>query len=187
MIQPVTVEESGESLADYATVPIAFELRAVLDVQVIARGLGGFALEQQEIDPPCVKDYDADKGEGPTRWGDRWDISNWGIHSAFRDGSRVGGCVVAHDTPGVNKLEGRKDIAVLWDIRVAPEHRRDGIGSSLFQAAVAWTRRRSCRLLMVETQNINVPACRHTRESACPGRRTQGSIEMVAGHDPRVW
>ena len=74
--------------------------------------------------------------------------------------ARQGGCVIAHDTPGVHKLEGRTDIAVLWDIRVAPQNRGKGIGGSLIEAAIAWSKRHKCRRLKVETQNINVPACR---------------------------
>jgi hypothetical protein len=30
--------------------------------------VGGFALSQRKIETPYVKDYDAFKGEGPTRW-----------------------------------------------------------------------------------------------------------------------
>ena len=167
MIEPDIVEQSVEDLTDYSSVPISFEVRAILDVQVIDRGLGGFVLSERKNETPYVKDYDAFKGEGPTRWAKRWDISNWGVISAFVNGSRVGGCVVAYDTPGVHKLEGRRDVAALWDLRVHPDHRRSGIGSRLFQAAVAWAKSRNCRLFKVETQNINVPACRLYAKHGC--------------------
>ncbi|NQT85506.1 GNAT family N-acetyltransferase [bacterium] len=167
MTQPDIIEQSVADLSDYSTIPIAFEARAILDVEVVDHGLGGFVLSEREIESPHVKDYDAFKGEGPAPWADRWDISNWGILSAFLDGSRVGGCVVAWDTPGVHKLEGRKDVAALWDLRVHPAHRRTGVGSKLFQAAVAWAKERGCRCLKVETQNINVPACRFYARQGC--------------------
>jgi ribosomal protein S18 acetylase RimI-like enzyme len=57
-------------------------------------------------------------------------------------------------------LEGREDIVVLWDIRVAPPMRGQGIGSALFAAVEECARSRGCRMLKVETQNINVGACR---------------------------
>jgi streptothricin acetyltransferase len=161
------IEESVADLAAYGSVPIAFEARTVLDIEVVDRGMGGIALSEREIETPYVKDYDAYEEGGPARWADRWDISNWGVISAFLDGSRVGGCVVAYDTPGVHKLEGRKDVAALWDLRVHPDHRYMGIGSKLFGEAVAWATRRQCRFLKVETQNINVPACRLYMKHGC--------------------
>jgi GNAT superfamily N-acetyltransferase len=167
MVEPEIVEQSVEDLGEYSSVPIWFEVRSVLDVRVIDHGLGGFVLSERRIETPYVKDYDAFKGAGPTRWGDRWDISNWGVLSAFVKGSRAGGCVVAYDTLGVHKLEGRQDIAALWDLRVHPDLRGNGIGSRLFQAAVAWATKRNCCILKVETQNINVPACRLYAKLGC--------------------
>ncbi len=57
-------------------------------------------------------------------------------------------------------LEGHDDLAVLWDIRVHPQMRGRGIGSALLQAVERWTLARGGASLKVETQNINVPACR---------------------------
>jgi GNAT superfamily N-acetyltransferase len=54
----------------------------------------------------------------------------------------------------------RSDLAVLWDIRVQPERRGRGVGKALFYASVDWACRRGCRQLKVETQNVNVAACR---------------------------
>jgi GNAT superfamily N-acetyltransferase len=154
------VEETTEVLPEYGRIPISFEVRSVFDVQLLEGGLHGIRLAEHRITHPYVKDYDALKGEGPARWARRWNIANWGVISAFAGGARMGGCVIAYDTPGVHKLEGRRDIAVLWDIRVAPLCRGKGIGGLLIEAAVAWAKRRNCRMLKAETQNINVPACR---------------------------
>jgi ribosomal protein S18 acetylase RimI-like enzyme len=49
---------------------------------------------------------------------------------------------------------------VLWDIRVSPDVRGKGIGSRLARRCEAWAISRGCRQLKVETQNINVRACR---------------------------
>jgi GNAT superfamily N-acetyltransferase len=159
-------EESLASMAEYAAVSIAFEMRRVLDVELIDGGLGGFALPERVLDVPYVKDYDADDG-GPARWRERFEVSNWGFLGARTGGRLVGGAAVAWDTPGVTMLEGRRDLAVLWDIRVAPEVRGTGVGAALFRAAEAWAAARGCRQLKVETQNVNVPACRFYARQGC--------------------
>jgi len=160
MVNVKIVEEPITKLPKYGQIPISFEVRSVFDVQLVDGGLQGFRLSERKIDPPWVKDYDAFKDQGPTRWAKRWDISNWAIISAFQESRHIGGCVIAYDTPGVDKLEGRQDIAALWDLRVEPHFRREGIGGRLVEAAIVWARKHKCRLLKVETQNINVPACR---------------------------
>jgi ribosomal protein S18 acetylase RimI-like enzyme len=79
----------------------------------------------------------------------------------------VGGAVAAWNTPSVDMLEGRSDLAVLWDVRVDPEYRERGVGHCLFTAVTDWARTRGCRTLKVETQNINVPACRFYARQGC--------------------
>ena len=128
------------ALAEYALLPIAFRVDQVLDVT--ARAEGGFALSARALEIPYVKDYDAVDGEGPLHWSRRFDVSNWTLFTARVAGSRVGGATVAFNTPGVTMLEGRRDLAVLWDIRVAPDARGKGIGSALFERVEAWTRRK---------------------------------------------
>jgi GNAT superfamily N-acetyltransferase len=169
------VEEAVADLAAYGSVPIAFEVRSTFDVEVVDGGLGGIVLSERAVEAPYVKDYDAYEG-GPVRWRERWDISNWGVISAFLEGRRVGGVVVAFDTPGVYKLEERKDIAAVWDLRVHPAHRHKGIGSRLFGEAISWAKDKKCHLLKVETQNINVPACRLYAKQGC----TLGAVNRYA-------
>ncbi len=160
-------EEPIAALADLADIPIAFEVRRVLDVSVRDQGLGGFILTERVVDAPYVKDYDAVEGEGPRRWAQRFDVSNWGLILAHVDGERAGAGVVAFDTPGVDMLEGRRDLAVLRDIRVVPRLRRQGVGTALLRAAEEWAQARGCRRLKIETQNINVPACRFYARHGC--------------------
>ena len=158
-------EEPMTALAEYALLPIAFHVGQVLDVT--ARAEGGLALSARRLEIPYVKDYDAVDGEGPLHWSRRFDVSNWGLFTARVAGSRVGGATVAFDTPGLTMLEGRRDLSVLWDIRVAPNARGKGIGSALFERVEAWARARSCRQLKVETQNINLPACGFYARHGC--------------------
>ena len=87
--------------------------------------------------------------------------------AAYLAGVRVAGAVVAIRTEGLDLLEGREDLALLWDLRVAPESRNRGIGSALFAAAVRWSRARGCAQLEVETQNINVSACNFYARRGC--------------------
>lgn len=161
------MEQSVDDLREYGTVPIAFQVEQIFDVTTIDNGLGGIVLQLRDVENPYVKDYDGIRGEGPARWSDRWDISNWGVLAAFDGDLRIGGCVLAYDTPGVCMLGGRKDLTVLWDLRVAPGYRGTGVGSRLFNEATEWARRRGCSLLCVETQNINVPACRFYEGQGC--------------------
>lgn len=160
-------EEPIAGLAQYARVPIAFEVHEVLDLVVREGGLGGFGLVERRLDVPWMKNYDDYAGERPARWAIRFDVSKWGLLTAEADGRPVGGAVVAFDTPGVDMLEGRSDLAVLWDLRVAPEMRGRGVGAALFRAAEAWAVARGCHQLKVETQNINVPACRFYARQGC--------------------
>lgn len=164
---PIEVgEEPFSAIHDYAAIPIAFEVRRILDVGVTGGGLGGFVLSERPVHVPYMKDYDALDG-GPARWAGRFDVSNWGLLSARVDGRMVGGAAVAFGTPGLMMLEGRTDLAVLWDIRVAPDARGTGVGAALFRAAEAWAAARGCRRLKVETQNINLPACRFYVRQGC--------------------
>jgi GNAT superfamily N-acetyltransferase len=153
------------ALAEYALLPIAFRVDRVLDVT--ARADGGFVLSARRLEIPYVKDYDAIDGEGPLHWTRRFDVSNWRLFTGRVAGSRVGGATVAVDTPGLTMLEGRRDLSVLWDIRVLPDARGKGIGSALFERVEAWSRTQGCRQLKVETQNVNARACGFYARHGC--------------------
>jgi len=167
------------ALAEYAAVPIAFVVDKILQVTVVDGGLGGISLTETAVTDPYVKDYDAVEGAGPAHWPERFDISNWGLISGRRDGTRVGGAVIAVKTPGLRMLGARDDIAVLWDIRVSSAERSAGLGSALFQAAADWAATRSCRWLKIETQSVNAAACRFYQKLGC----TLGAIDRFAYPD----
>jgi GNAT superfamily N-acetyltransferase len=158
------IEETAPSLADYADIPIAFEVREVLDV--IGDADGPVRLEPRQLPVPSVKDYDA-IGGAPARWAERFDLSTWGFFSAWSGARCVGRAAVALDTASLEMVAGLSDVAVLWDIRVAPPARRHGVGSALFDAATAWASSKGCRQLVAETQNINVAACRFYARRGC--------------------
>jgi len=179
-----TADVSSRLLVAYAAVPIAFEVTSVLSARRAADQ--SFVLTEHALESPYVKDYDA-IGDGPLDWAARFDTSQWVLFVAQAEGRSLGGATVAFGTSGLDMLEGRRDLAVLWDIRVAPSARRRGVGRALFDAAVDWALARGCRELKVETQNINVVACRFyaalgcelrvVREDAYP--RCQGEAEFL--------
>lgn len=160
-------EEPVSGLAGQAQVSIAFEVDRIFDVEPQAGAPSGFALVERRLDVPYVKNYDSVEEDKPSQWAKRFDVSNWGFIVARLNGGCVGGAVIAFNTPDVDMLEGRGDLAVLWDIRVLPEFRGRGVGALLFQAAEAWALARGCRQLKVETQNINVPACKFYAGQGC--------------------
>jgi GNAT superfamily N-acetyltransferase len=131
------IEEPTSDLAGYGQVAIAFEVRSVLDV-VAAADDDRYELSERVVDIPYMKDYDAADGERPTEWPTRFDVSHWGFWAAMQRGRRVGGAAIAFRTPGLSMLEDRQDLAVLWDIRVAPHVRRQGVGSFLLGAVERW-------------------------------------------------
>lgn len=184
----MTVEVRQEPLAalgEYATVPIAFEVRSVFEV---AEAGEGFELVERPVAAPYVKDHDAIPGEGPAAWAMHFDLSSWALFAAWRDGRRVGGAAVAFDTPGVDMLEGRRDLAVLWDIRVAPDVRAQAVGTALFRAAEDWARARGCTELKVETQNIDVPACRfYARQGCVLAEATRGAYPTLPHEVQLIW
>lgn len=155
----VDVEEEGTpALARYARVPIAFAVREVAEVIEAPDGRGTLALRPRVIEQPYVKDYDDDGG--PEAWASRFDLSHWRFFAARVAGERVGGAAVVFRAPDVDMLRGRQDVALLWDIRVAREMRGRGVGASLVAAVEAWSAAHGAEWLEVETQNVNVPACR---------------------------
>ncbi len=160
-------EEPASALVEYARVPIAFVVRERLALRTPAAGLGGLHLVPEPVNPPWTKDYDANPDHHPSAWARRFDLAPWGILAAYVGLERVGGAVIAWGTPAVDLLEGRSDLAVIWDLRVAPAWRERGVGAALFQRAEAWALARSVRWLKVETQNVNAGACRFYARQGC--------------------
>ena len=155
------------ALAEYARIPIGFTVDRVLDVTAPANAQGGFMTAERRLETPYQKDYDAMDGEGPLHWARRFDLSRWALFTARVGDRRVGGATVAFDTADLTMFEGRRDLTVLWDIRVTPDVRGRGIGSALFERVEAWALMKGCRQLKVETQNTHVGACRFYQRRGC--------------------
>ena len=157
-----------EALVRYAEIPGRFRVESVLHIEQIDGGLGGLAMTERPLDKPYVKEFDdLEEVDNPTTWPRRFDLTNCGLFLALDSDKPVGGAAVAFRSPQVQMLEGRDDLAVLWDIRVHPDRRCEGIGTKLFQHAVEWTREQNCSPLKIETQDTNVPACKFYAALGC--------------------
>jgi GNAT superfamily N-acetyltransferase len=158
----------AEAFSLYDTLPSRFAVTSVLRVDVVDGGLGGFRLVEELVATPYVKDYDAHRDDKPTAWARAFDVSRWGIFVAM-DGDRpVGGVAVVPDASLCPAGPfPRRDIAIVWDIRVHPDDQRRGVGTALGQQAVDWARAQGCGQLVFETQNVNVAACRFYARMGC--------------------
>jgi GNAT superfamily N-acetyltransferase len=88
----------------------------------------------------------------------------------------------------VRLVDGKGGDAVLWDLRVHATSRGMGVGAALFQAAAHWATGRGCRRLMVETQNINVPACRLYAGQGCRLERAEpGAYSELPTEVRLIW
>jgi streptothricin acetyltransferase len=174
------IRELGpDCLYTYARIPIAFTVKSILRVKPQEFGLGGFKLVEEKV-KPYLKDYDKLEleGAGPLAWPKQFDLGAWGFLIAFDRQQPVGGATIAACTPGLQMLESRTDLAVLWDLRVHPKRWGKGIGRLLFQRSLEWARARGFRQIKIETQNINVNACRFYASMGCE----LGAIHRRAYH-----
>jgi len=155
-----------DQLDEYAKIPISFEVTSILDVSFLGNGINGIGIIEAEIESPYLKDYD--ESESPDDWAKNWDTKNWGFFVARNKKSEaIAGVSIALKTKGLNMLEGRNDLAVIWDIRVKPEYRNKGVGTLLFHQAIDFSQRAKCKTLKIETQNNNVNACRFYAKQNC--------------------
>ena len=158
------IEQTSDDLEQYATVPIRFLASSTLKVEWVDGGLRGVSLREVANEEPYWYDYD--EHEAPTRWR-QWDLSNWAFFAAYEGRARIGGAIVARETAGIYLLEGRSDLACLWDLRVRPDRRGTGVGCLLFEHSCLWATTNGSTMLKVETQNINVGACRFYARQGC--------------------
>jgi ribosomal protein S18 acetylase RimI-like enzyme len=177
---------SPSELNQYALVRSSFQTDVFLDV---VRNVNGFELNERRLDRPYRKDYDA--LDDPNTWSGLFNTSNWIVMSALvgeTEQTRIGGAVGAFNTAGVDMLEGRSDLLVLWDIRVSSGAHRQGVGSTLLHSLEAWGRLRNCREIKVETQNTNIAACRfYARHGFRLGEANRGAYAELPNELQLIW
>ncbi len=165
IIETSLKKEALGKLEEYINVPSGFNTSQILQVIPSHNGLEGIRLIEKKLINPIEKDYDSI--EPPLKWAEIWNLSNWVMITAYIKDRLVGGCIVAHNTEGVNILEGRSDLSALWDIRVSPNFQRRGIGSQLFDHAITLSKNRNCKTMNIETQNNNISACHFYAKKGC--------------------
>ncbi|MFH5881337.1 GNAT family N-acetyltransferase [Liberiplasma polymorphum] len=151
------IEKNHQDLEDYSKIPMRFKRETIYHVNVINQGLGGFLLEEVTGDN---KMHDPSFGEGPGKWKKMFDIKNWRIFIAYDKDLPVGGIALAYQTKGCNRLEGKDDLIVVWDLRVHPDYKAQGIGKRLMNQADAFAKEVKASQIKVETQNNNTNACK---------------------------
>lgn len=155
----IKVHEMDQKLLDaYSKVSISFQVDSVYKVETKKNGLKGLEIVEESIDS-YIKEYDTE-GDNPSRLIKKFDVKNWRMVLAEDNNVVIGGAIIAHDTHGINMLEGKSDLAVLWDIRVDPAYRGYNIGSKIIGEVKKWAAGNQCNRLKIETQNINAKACR---------------------------
>jgi len=182
------VEHGAERLAEYAAVSIAFRVSEMVDLDAVASVHGPGPFPSRPVAAPYIKDYDTVPGDAPLDWPARFDISRWRFLAALVDGNRVGCATMIARDPAVDLLDGREDLARLWDLRVAPEFRHRGVASALLAAMEERALAQEIRTLMVETQNVNVPACRfYARQGFVLGAVNRGAYPDLPLEVQLLW
>lgn len=135
------IQVDHSRLVEYYQISIAFQVRSVYDV---IEENGSIKLNERVLEEPYIKDYDALE----SNYALTMNTDTWGIFLAI-DEKPIGGAIIT-----------MPDCA-LYDLRVAQSHRRFGVGRALFQHAFQWAKKQNSTTCMsIETQNINVNACR---------------------------
>lgn len=80
--------------------------------------------------------------------------------SAFAGDQPAGGAIVAVEPEDHWFFLPEPGQAVLWDLRVAPAYRAQRVGRRLMREAAAADLEAGCHRLAIETQDVNVAACR---------------------------
>ena len=161
------VHEAPPTLDGYANISGAFDVSEMFDVVPDDREPAGFLLIRRPVNPAYHKDYDAISGNHPSQWPTEFDTQDWHVLTALKDGSPVGAGIITRNSPGIALMDNRPGCCLLWDLRVAPAARRQSVGSALFEEAAVWAAGTGAKTMIVETQNINVPACEFYSAQGC--------------------
>ncbi|MFW6298786.1 MAG: GNAT family N-acetyltransferase [Bacillota bacterium] len=110
-----------------------------------------FSLKKEPIKP---FGYIVDD-ENPSAWSTFISMRNFTMVGIREGGMPVAAMSLVHDNPTVRMLDGRKDVLLIWDLRVHPDYKRKGYGRAL----IGYARQRAKELgvghLRLETQNTN--------------------------------
>lgn len=102
-----TLPVNIESLTEYSSIPMIYEVKEMLSIELIDNGIGGIIFHEENITPSFFRDFDVLDGGKSTRWLNSFNVSNWVIFIVREKGVPLGGATVVTRTPEVNMLKGR--------------------------------------------------------------------------------
>lgn len=146
----------------YDKIPMLVHVKSIYKLEKIDNGLGGIILKEMPVEE-YVKDLS--KYEKAASYEEKFNISNWAFYMAFDREKPIGAVTIVSRTHNVRMLDGRDDLSVLWDIRVADKYKNMGVGTKLYELAVDWSKRKGFKQMKIECQNNNVPACKFYHKS----------------------
>jgi GNAT superfamily N-acetyltransferase len=145
------------SIEEYIGIPSAFEVRHTL--KLAAPGAPPLPLQHRPASASYHKDYDAIPGNHPRDWPSKFAINRAHCLAAYILHRHVGSALLIAEPNDVSGLGGDPHLALLWDIRVAPDVRGVGIGRALLGAVEEKARATGAIGIAVETQDNNLAAC----------------------------
>lgn len=182
------IEDDVAHIARYASVPIRFTVSQTFTDDAIALMLRGEVASATSVAEPYAKDYDTYADNRPTDWARSMDVSHWTILGAMVGDDRVGGAIVIHNDPTIHLLRGCHACVIVWDLRVRPDLRSRGIGSALLAHAEQVAAMKRAPTIIIETQQINVPACRlYERAGYRLARARAGAYEGLPDETQLIW
>jgi GNAT superfamily N-acetyltransferase len=141
------VQVDNSRLSEFDNIPISFEVHSIYEV---IDNTEQIELIERPVVTSYVKDYDQLNSNLSNPWFNM-DTTSWGIFLALDE--------TQHDKPIGGAIVTMSECA-LCDLRVAPSHRRLGVGQALFKHAVDWSKQQEItKRMSIETQNTNVSAC----------------------------
>ena len=151
----ITYKEIGKDrLKEYGEIPFYYDTTKKYELTKINNGIGGIKMDL--VDVPL---YHKDFGTRTERWIELFDLDKWKFFVACDEEDRlIAGCTIAANSKNCHMLEGKDDLAVLWDIRVSDEYKHQGIGQKLFDMALEYVKKAGYKQLKVECQNTNPAA-----------------------------
>jgi len=155
---------TSEMLHDYCQIPISFYGNSIFEIDTPDVGFGGYILNEKPVNS-FYKDFDL--FDSPMSWMENFDLSNWRFYIVYLGEIPIGAATLVMNSNEIRMLEGKKDLACLWDIRIQPDYRSKGVGSALFKQIAKDAKEFGKAWLKIETQNNNVSANKFYKSQGC--------------------
>ncbi|PAT02196.1 hypothetical protein CI105_02300 [Candidatus Izimaplasma bacterium ZiA1] len=136
-------------LSDYIKIPMFKEFDTIYKYN----SLNEYIIEK--TNPTII---DMNKYESIDLWKEILIEEHCSIFVCLIEDELIGGAIVVTNSPKVNMLNNDMTNAVLWDIRVKKDFQGKGISQLLFDEVKKYSIMKSCKRVIIETQNNNPKA-----------------------------